>query len=278
MVFRRTGVQQKILGLEQNLGEVAGQPDARLGEFPRRKRGISYGIGPINIASMFTNTASQGTHIAPRVHRTRKKVSRSFKKAIATMASINTATLSIDDVYCTQRGFSIGRIRDGDGECVLMPTALLCAPFEAGTFDKDPEATRLNLQLCIDPEVEEQLRKFDTWVVDYLVGHSERIFKRATTKEQVQAGYKSCIREPSKDGLALLLKTKIDTSGRYAVVCWDQDGEQAPLPESWSGLRIQSRLRFSHLWKTGTQFGVCVRLTDAKLMQEAPSGPRLNLF
>ena len=182
------------------------------------------------------------------------------------MTAINTATLRIDDVFCTASGAKIARICDGDAPLVLM-TDTLRSPFNAGTFDRDPTATRLNLQLAVDNEsLLQTLQGFDSWVVEYLAQHSERIFKRNLSREQVQLGYTSVLRQPAKEGHSPLLRVKLDTENRYAVCCWDQSGEGIAPPDNWAGLYLQPRLHFSHLWIMGSQFGVVVRLTDAKIL------------
>ena len=184
------------------------------------------------------------------------------------MAAINTATLRIDDVFCTASGAKIARICDGDGPLVLMTEEMRC-PFNAGTFDNDPTATRLNLQLAVENEsLLQSLRGLDTWIVGYLAQHSDRIFKRNLTREQVQLGYTSVLRQPAKEGHSPLLRAKLDTEGRYAVCCWGPEGEGVPPPDNWAGIRTQPRLRFSHLWIMGSQFGAVVRLTDAKILSE----------
>ena len=65
---------------------------------------------------------------------------------------------------------------------------------------------------------------FDSWVVDWLAQHSEVIFKKPMAREQVLAGYASCLREPKAPGTHPLLKCKIDTQGRHALCWWDAAG------------------------------------------------------
>ncbi len=116
--------------------------------------------------------------------------------------------------------------------------------------------------------------------MDYLTEHSERIFKHRWTREQVKLGYVSLVRPPSKEGQSPLLKTKIDTEGRYAVCCWGGEGwqERLPLPDDWAGVALVPRLHFSHLWIMGTQFGIVARLTDAKILSQREPVARTSPF
>ena len=189
------------------------------------------------------------------------------------MMAINTAQLTIDDVFTTSRGFKTARIRDGDDDdCEFTPACKLKVPFAPSTFDKNPEATRLNLQLSIDDDATlRELKKFDAWVVEYIAQNSERLLRKKLTKEQVQAAYSSNLK--TKEGYAPLLKTKLDLEGRNAVCCWGKDDSSIDAPASldaWKGY-IEARICFTHVWIMGTQFGVVARLTDAKFVGDDES-------
>jgi hypothetical protein len=186
------------------------------------------------------------------------------------MASIRQ--WSIDDVICTSRGSKIANLKCDDGnKCAYTPpTDHVRIPFEPSTFDKDPTARRLNLVLECDEELQAEIKAFDAWIIQYLTEHSERILKKTMTAEQVAAGYSSCLKAPVKvppsgKKYKPTLKTKIDLDGRYAVRCWNTDGESVSSPHTWKNLKLKPRIIFSHLWIMGNQFGVVVRITDAQL-------------
>ncbi len=195
--------------------------------------------------------------------------------------AINTAKLTIDDVFTTSRGSKIARIRDGEeNDCDFTPACKLRVPFAPSTFDKKPEATRLDLQLSIDDEATlRELRKFDEWAVEYIAHNSERLLRKKLSKEQVKAIYTSNLK--TKEGYAPLLKTKLDLEGRNAVCCWGKDGSSIDPPASlndWKGY-IEARICFTHLWLMGSQFGVVARLTDAMFVGDEGSRPeRKNPF
>jgi hypothetical protein len=50
-------------------------------------------------------------------------------------------------------------------------------PFGPGNFDKTP-AVRQNLDFRCTPAVLEYFTAMDMWLKDYLMGNSERIFKK----------------------------------------------------------------------------------------------------
>lgn len=172
--------------------------------------------------------------------------------------------LAIDEIFVSSRGSKTARIKNGDGSFVYTPIAHLRVPLEPSTFDKDPKATRQNILLELTPEVEKLVREFDQWCIDYLTEHSERLFKKAMSKEKVQAGYSSCLKTSEK-GYAPTLKCKMDTAGSKQVCCWDQSGECIDRPLQWRGRHVKPRLLFSHLWFMGSSFGPVIQLTDASL-------------
>ena len=132
------------------------------------------------------------------------------------MASIDTANLSLHDVFATRHGAKICSITDGDGDLVFQPNEYLRVPFEPSVFDKS-ETERLN-------RVFDSRRVLKEWLTQYLAEHSARLLKKRLTVDQVRANYFSCVRT-SERGYPATLKTKVDVgAGKYAVVCWDDDG------------------------------------------------------
>ena len=56
--------------------------------------------------------------------------------------------------------------RGGPCEFLLHPTEWFSAPFGASTFDKDPQATRLTMELDVSSsEILTLLQQMDQWVV-----------------------------------------------------------------------------------------------------------------
>ena len=81
-------------------------------------------------------------------------------------------------------------LRGGSCEFLLHPTEWFQAPFGASTFDKDPQATRLTMELDVtNSSVLELLQQMDRWVVQ-AVGDSG-LFENVS-KEDVPRMYHSC--------------------------------------------------------------------------------------
>ena len=52
----------------------------------------------------------------------------------------------------------------------------LSSPFGAGTYDKDPNATRLTIEFSVPPELLPSLQKLDKWAVDTAIARQEILF------------------------------------------------------------------------------------------------------
>ena len=101
-------------------------------------------------------------------------------------------------------------LRGGPCEFLLHPTEWFSAPFGASTFDKDPQATRLTMELDVtSSEILPLLQQMDQWVVR-AVGDSG-IFE-GMSKEDVARTYHSCLQTSEKYS-TIRLRTKLNTAG-----------------------------------------------------------------
>jgi hypothetical protein len=186
------------------------------------------------------------------------------------------STLSLCDVLTTRRGAKIATIRDGDDDLVFQPDDFLRVVFEPSAVG-DTDSQRMNLIIETTPAILEECTRLDDTLIGYIAEHSDRLFNKRFTVEQVRAAYSSPVRHSEK--YPATLKTKVDVgTGKYAVVCWDEDGKQVETPESWRQFLIRPRLHVTHLWVMGSAFGPVVRLTDAMLRPNAAPAERKSLF
>ena len=180
-------------------------------------------------------------------------------------STINTANISLRDVFTTKQGAKIASFKDGDDDLVYQPNEFLRVPFEPSTWDKDPTSQRLNLVLETTPSVLEAFQNFDEWLIKYIAEHSERLLKKRLSVEQVKSNYSSCIKT-SEEKYPATLKTKIDLGGKHPVCCWSREANaRREPPEYWRQYKVSPRLHITHLWIMGATFGPVVRVTDAML-------------
>ena len=86
--------------------------------------------------------------------------------------------------------------RGGVCEFLLHPTDWFQAPFGASTFDKDPEAKRLTMELDVtSSEVLQSLQLLDQWVVRAVADAG--LFE-GMSREDVARTYHSCLQTSDK--------------------------------------------------------------------------------
>jgi len=90
-------------------------------------------------------------------------------------------------------------------------------PFGATTFN-DEKATRKTIEFTLNPQQVDMFKSLDSWAVDYLVKHSERIFKKKLNTQEIQGMYKSPMSQ--KEDFKPHVRCKINTSGLSPVNCW----------------------------------------------------------
>ena len=200
----------------------------------------------------------------------------------STTAPMNCAAWHLDDVHTTTRGAKVYRATSETGRsCTWIPKAQVRAPFGPSTFDKDADATRLNLDICLeDPELLQEAEQLDKWAIEYLVKHSERLFKKQMTEAQVRAAYTSCVKPPRDSKYSPMLKTKVDRQGARALKVWTADGEPGAEPLEWRRFDCKVAITISHLWQMGGSFGLVLQTTDVQLFPREGMEPaqRSNPF
>ena len=94
---------------------------------------------------------------------------------------------------------------------VIAPPVL--SPFGATSFG-DEVNTRPTIEFKLDKKQVAHWEAVDKWAIAYLVEHSDRLFKKVLTIEQVKEAYKSPVTR--KEGYQPHLRCKINTSGDKA--------------------------------------------------------------
>ena len=129
---------------------------------------------------------------------------------------------------------------------LFIPDDVLSMPFNPSTFINS-DSQRKDLAISITDNVRKEFARLDAVLMMYIKEHSERLFKKPLTLEQVKTNYCSCIR--TTVGWPAIIKTKVDLGGgKYGVTCWSEDGEAVDMPESWKDYTIKPRIVISNLW------------------------------
>jgi hypothetical protein len=138
-------------------------------------------------------------------------------------------------------------------------------PFGASCY-KDEESVRKTLDLRVDEHEAQFFRQLDAWALEYITTHSERLFKKALTKDQVAEHYRSPLTE--KEGYQPLVRCKITTAGLSAARVWNTEKQRIGLPEDLRGCCLVAAVHLSHLWVMGRDFGWVINVTDLQILSE----------
>ena len=180
------------------------------------------------------------------------------------------ASWELADVLVSSRGAKQALLSDGSSKAPVhyKPEDALTVPFGITAWEEG--SARKNLELRCSPSLEAFFGQFDEWLRGYLVEHSERLFKKKLTAEQVSEGYKSPLHR--KSGYPPLLRTKVNATGRSALRFWDEHRNQVDEPTSWQDVEVKASLTLKSLWiQSPASFGFTVECSDLQLL--APAAP-----
>ena len=141
------------------------------------------------------------------------------------------------------------------------------APFGPSSFDKDPNASRMQLDMRLSGADEEYFELLDRWAMASVLEHSEKLFKKKLTPEQVEERYHPILRKSEKH--PTLLKTKINLHGNRPCMFWNSKEEIIGAPDDWKGLEFRARVHVSHLWLMGSDCGLVLNCADLLLLDKA---------
>ena len=133
------------------------------------------------------------------------------------------------------RGAKSCALTDGSAKCILTVgsrDSLLTTPFGACSFGEE-QTSRKNCELRLPPQWLQYFKNFDAWAITYLAEHSERLFKKLLTADQVKEMYKPCVSQ--RGSYPATLRCKINIGGPTAVRCWNALDQRMSIPDDFRG-------------------------------------------
>jgi hypothetical protein len=204
-------------------------------------------------------------------HLVRSKVEENnpsrFQKRV--MTAFNNWSLA--DVHISGKGAKTCQL-SADGRPMHRSSGGFCtSPFGPSNFEKDALATRQNLELRIPPELEQYFDDLDIWMLQYLEQHSERIFKRVLSSDQLRDAYHPTLKR--NGDYPALLRMKIDSEGRRACRFWTAEQQKRGAPDDWRDAELKVMFHVSHLWIMGTSCGLVLNTTDILVQEGSTAFP-----
>jgi hypothetical protein len=185
------------------------------------------------------------------------------------------SSLALANVSITAKGAKMALLTNGadsHDRCNYIFSEPTRCPFGPSNFDKDPKATRLNLDIRVSGDAAFFFEGLDAWAIDYICAHSERLFKKSLSLAQVKDMYHPCIRKAP--GYEPLLRTKFNAAGtRGACRFWTAGGEEREAPVDWREAEVTPHVHVSHLWMMGGSCGLVVNVCDLLVTEASRSFP-----
>jgi len=179
------------------------------------------------------------------------------------------STWQLSDVIVTQTKAKICILNSNGLPISFIPTeTTIRAPFGPSRFDKTQTTGRQSLEFRCNPEILESFARFDEWAVAYLTEHSERIFKKPLTKEQIVEMYRSPISQKGENPALLRTKINLDPGGTCRF--WTPEGQPRDPPDSWKSAEFVPHLTIRNLWITGAMCGFCLDVNDLQVHDAPP--------
>ena len=145
--------------------------------------------------------------------------------------------------------------RGGPCEFLLHPTEWFSAPFGASTFDKDPQATRLTMELYVTQSpVLPLLQQLDQWAVQAV---SDGGLFEGMSKEDAARMYHPCLQASEKYS-SIRMRTKVNIAGMHSCKFFKAP-ENIPIDFKELNLRtcqIRPVIQLKGVWKQSGQWGL----------------------
>ena len=189
------------------------------------------------------------------------------------MASLASSGLQLADPVVSARGAQSCALSANGIKLVTTVGSRadpLTTPFGASSFGEDI-SNRKTIEFRLPPQWLAYFQSLDDWTVPYLAEHSERIFKKKMTVDQVRDCYKPCVNQ--RGNYPATLRCKMQVAGSVAVRCWNGLDQRMPVPEDFRMFELLPRVHISHLWQMSRDCGWVCQLQDIQCMDASLACP-----
>jgi hypothetical protein len=191
-------------------------------------------------------------------------------------ASFNPSALALAEPFVSARGAkSCALTLDGRKHIVTLGSRsdLLTTPFGASSFQGDDATTRktIEFRLAQDSSWLAYFEMIDAWAVPYIAIHSERLFKKTLSDEQVLEIYKPIVQR--KGTYPATVRCKINVAGGGAVRCWSALDQRMSLPEDLRAYELLPRVHLSHLWIMSRECSFVINTLDLQCVEASAACP-----
>ncbi len=184
-------------------------------------------------------------------------------------ATFDTSKLEIlDPASGRTSGKMCNIFYEGSGTAahVLWQPGPLSVVYEPSAFGTTEVASGVDLVLRPTKNVLEQLKDLDTWAIEYVAKHSERLLGKRLTQAEVGMRYTSVLKDSGQRDREPTMKCKMNLRGPKQVNLWDDDNDLRGVPENWKGRTVNTQLRLNTMWINAKNFGFTLDAIHLKVL------------
>jgi hypothetical protein len=136
--------------------------------------------------------------------------------------------------------------------------------FEPSSFND--AAARKTLCISAPAEVMEEALRLDAWAKSYAYQHSERLFGKVLTADQISERFVGVVKTSEK--YPPYLKVKIAADLRNQPLYWTAEKTKREPPTCWVGSELLCQFKIAGFWFMASSFGLSVQLANAQVNEE----------
>ena len=160
--------------------------------------------------------------------------------------------------------------RSKGGAIAGGPAKWLPGPLQVAFPPKGFSEDQARISFCLrsTPEVQATLRELDVWAIEWAHANTQALWGKALSVDQIADRLvPSCKTHEKYDPL---LKTKINP--KYTR-WWNSQNQRRDAPEDWRGVICEPVVQVKGILLMGPQFGVSLKIQDAKLQDGSSACP-----
>ena len=186
------------------------------------------------------------------------------------MATIDYSKLSVADPVTSAKGAKSAAFNYNGLPVIWKPDSMEVL-FEPGTFNGEP-SNRLNLVLLPDSNIQEQLDDLDSFVVQHMTQHCERLIGKKLTEGEIHNRYQPCLKKSEK-GYSPSFKVKLTLEGPGKTRLWDNSKQPRDPPKIWRKADVAPALKLKGLYFMGKDYGCLWEAQDLMVTEATTSCP-----
>jgi hypothetical protein len=177
-------------------------------------------------------------------------------------------SLICHDPVANAKGQKNAIVTQTDGQPALWTLTSTVKPLFSPSSFNTTDNGRKSLCLSVPPDVMDEAVSLDTWAINYAQQHSERLFGKTLTLNQIKERYMGVVK--THDKYPAYLKVKIASDLRNQPLYWTPEKTRRGPPDDWIECELICQFKIAGFWFMSSSFGLSVQLANAQVAEVAP--------